>query len=87
MGGLSEVQYDVDAFSKLVLPAEKKELIMSFILHSEGMKNDLISGKGGGGASVKLFLQISLKFLQLCSYFMDHLDVVNLVELFDSDYL
>jgi SpoVK/Ycf46/Vps4 family AAA+-type ATPase len=48
VGGLTEVEYDAEAFSKLVFPTEKKELIKSFILHSEGMKNDLISGKGGG---------------------------------------
>lgn len=45
---MSPVQYDVEAFNRLVLPEDKKKLIRSLVENSEKTFSDVISGKGGG---------------------------------------
>jgi hypothetical protein len=48
MDGLSEVKWREDAFDKLVLPAEEKELVRSVVEGSSGAFEDIVEGKGGG---------------------------------------
>jgi len=45
---LLEIQYDDDAFARLVLEDEKKTLIRALVSHQHGTVGDLIAGKGGG---------------------------------------
>jgi len=48
VSGLSEVVFDDEAYSRLVLPAEKKTLIRALVQASGDLFSDIISGKGGG---------------------------------------
>jgi len=45
---MEPVKYDEDAFDKLVLPTDKKELIKALVEHRNQSFSDIISGKGGG---------------------------------------
>lgn len=43
----SPIDYRSDAFDKLVLPAEKKEIIRAAVRHSGNVAGDVVEGKGG----------------------------------------
>jgi hypothetical protein len=45
---LGDIQFDEDAFHKLVMEERKKRLIYSLVTNSEKTFTDVISGKGGG---------------------------------------
>lgn len=46
--GVSEIQFRTDAFEKLVLPQEDKDLVKAIVQEDGGNFSDLIDGKGGG---------------------------------------
>lgn len=48
LDGVSEIQFRTDAFEKLVLPQEDKELVKAIVQEDGGDFSDLIDGKGGG---------------------------------------
>lgn len=48
LDGISEIQFRTDAFEKLVLPQEDKELVKAIVQEDGGDFSDLIDGKGGG---------------------------------------
>lgn len=48
ISGLSDIQFRTDAFEKLVLPEEDKELVKAIVQDEGGDFSDLIDGKGGG---------------------------------------
>ena len=48
VSGLSDIAFRTDAFEKLVLPAEDKELVKAIVQDEGGDFSDLIEGKGGG---------------------------------------
>lgn len=48
VAGVSEIQFRTDAFEKLVLPEEDKELVKAIVQDEGGDFSDLIDGKGGG---------------------------------------
>ena len=48
VGGISEIKFRTDAFEKLVLPAEDKELVKAIVQDDSNDFSDLIDGKGGG---------------------------------------
>lgn len=64
-----EIEWNTDAFDKLVLPEDQKELIMAFsesqIQGGSGF-DDVISGKGRGIVSILLFL--SFFCFSICPY-------------------
>jgi hypothetical protein len=45
---LSEINFRMDAFDKLVLPEDDKELVRAIVEEDQGDFSDLIDGKGGG---------------------------------------
>jgi hypothetical protein len=48
VAALSDIQWREDAFDKLVLPQEEKNMIRALVEHHAGSFTDLIDGKGGG---------------------------------------
>lgn len=48
VSGLSDIQFRTDAFEKLVLPEEDKELVKAIVQDEGNDFSDLIDGKGGG---------------------------------------
>lgn len=48
LDGVSEIKFREDAFEKLVLPEEDKELVKAIVSDDGGDFSDLIDGKGGG---------------------------------------
>jgi hypothetical protein len=48
VSGLSDIAFRTDAFEKLVLPEEDKELVKAIVQDEGGDFSDLIDGKGGG---------------------------------------
>ena len=48
VSGISEIKFRTDAFEKLVLPAEDKELVKAIVQDDSNDFSDLIDGKGGG---------------------------------------
>ena len=48
INGVKDIAFRTDAFEKLVLPAEDKELIKAIVQDDGGDFSDLIDGKGGG---------------------------------------
>lgn len=45
---VSSIEWREDAFDKLVLDKDKKEMIKALVEHQDGSFNDIIDGKGGG---------------------------------------
>lgn len=45
---VSPIQWRDDAFDKLVLPAEEKEMVRALVEHNTGSFTDIVDGKGGG---------------------------------------
>lgn len=48
LNGVKDIAFRTDAFEKLVLPAEDKELVKAIVQDDGGDFSDLIDGKGGG---------------------------------------
>jgi len=48
LSGVKPIQFDEHAFSRLVLPVDRKELIKALIQNQTATFTDVISGKGGG---------------------------------------
>jgi hypothetical protein len=45
---VSPIQWRDDAFDKLVLPREEKEMVRALVEHNAGSFTDIVDGKGGG---------------------------------------